>query len=156
MSDQRHAAYRLKKIFITNGRIFPEREKVTATKLDFTKKAFTLIEVVMVIVIISVLYAATRPIIGDSAQKTKETVLKNNLRVTREVISRYFKDHEKYPQDLNELVEKKYLMSLPVDTVTNRNDTWIMVPSKKGVSDLYDIRSGAAGKTLENTPYDQL
>lgn len=129
---------------------------MTAVKSHLTRKAFTLIEVVMVIIIISVLYAATRPIIGDSAQKTKETVLKNNLRVTREVISRYFKDHEKYPANLNELVEKKYLMALPVDTVTNRCDTWIIVPSKKGAADLYDIRSGAAGKTLENTSYDQL
>jgi len=129
---------------------------VTATKQILTKKAFTLIEVVMVIIIISVLYAATRPIIGDSAQKTKETVLKNNLRVTREVISRYFKDHEKYPRDLNELVDKKYLMALPVDTLTGRNDTWIIIPSKKDSADLYDIRSGAAGKTLENTAYDKL
>jgi len=129
---------------------------VTVTKSIPAKKAFTLIEVVMVIVIISVLYAATRPIIGDSAQKTKETVLKNNLRVTREVISRYYKDHEKYPRDLNELVEKKYLMALPMDTVTNRSDTWIIIPSKKGAADLYDIKSGAVGKTLENTAYDQL
>lgn len=120
------------------------------------KSAFTLIEVMVVIIIVSTLYLATQAAIGDSARKAKETVLRNNLRTVRETISRFYRDNERYPSSLGELVEKKYITALPVDPITERNDTWTLVPSDPKKGDLYDIRSGAKGGTLENVPYSGL
>jgi len=120
------------------------------------RSAFTLIEVMVVIIIISTLYLATQAAVGDSARKARETVLKNNIRTVREVISRFYRDNERYPAGIAELVEKKYVVSLPVDPVTERNDTWIIVPSAERKNDMYDIKSGAKGSTLENVPYSNL
>lgn len=132
------------------GRNFHPGRRIAA------RRAFTLIEVLAVVIIISVLFAASQPLIGDCARKTRETVLKNNLQAVRETISRFYKDHERYPESLKELVDKKYILAMPIDPVTERNDTWITVPSAPGAKDLYDIRSGAQGETIEKVKYDKL
>ncbi len=121
-----------------------------------TRRAFTLIEVLAVVIIIGVLFAASQPLIGDSARKTKESVLKNNLRSVRETVSRFYKDHERYPAGLQELVDKKYIMKLPVDPITEKDDTWTIISSAPGAGDLYDIKSGARGQTLEKVKYEDL
>jgi general secretion pathway protein G len=120
------------------------------------RRAFTLIEVLAVVIIISILFAASQPLIGDSARKARETVLKNNLRAVRETIARFYKDHERYPEGLKELVDKKYIIAMPVDPVTEKNDTWVTLPSKPGAKDLYDIRSGAEGETIDKVKYENL
>lgn len=120
------------------------------------KRGFTLIEVLAVVIIIGVLFAASQPLIGDSVRKTKESVLKNNLRSIRETVSRFYKDHQRYPAGLQELVDKKYIVCPPFDPVTESNDTWTVIPSAPGVSDLYDIKSGARGQTLEKVKYEDL
>ncbi len=119
-------------------------------------KAFTLIEVLAVVIIISILFAASQPLIGESARKTKESVLKSNLRGVRDTISRFYKDHERYPESLQELVDKKYITALPIDPVTEKNDTWIIIPSSMQKKDVYDIKSGARGESLEKVKYENL
>ncbi len=122
----------------------------------YNNSAFTLIEVLAVVIIISVLFAASQPLIGNSARKAKESVLKNNLCAVRETITRFYKDHERYPAALNELVEKKYIMALPIDPITEKNDSWIVIPSNADVKDVYDIKSGARGVTIEGIEYEKL
>ncbi len=123
---------------------------------NLNSKAFTLLEVLFVLMIISTLYLTVQPMLGNSAQKAKESVLKNNLRTVRDVISRFYKDNQRYPSGINELTEKKYLMFAPVDPITGKNDTWIIVNSGIGKNDVYDIKSGAAGKTTDNIEYSEL
>lgn len=120
------------------------------------RRGFTLIEIMMVIIILSVLYMASRPVIGDTARKTKESVLRGNLRAAREVISRFYRDNDRYPRDLGELVEKRYLVKPLFDPVTESTGTWVIIPSGPGVRDVFDVRSGAAGKTIEGEPYSGL
>ena len=131
-------------------------DAIRGNAISIGRRAFTLIEVLAVVIIISILFAASQPLIGDSARKTRETVLKNNLRAVRETIARFYKDHERYPEGLKELVDKKYIIALPVDPVTEKNDTWVTLPSKPGAKDLYDIRSGADGETIDKVKYENL
>jgi general secretion pathway protein G len=44
-----------------------------------------------------------------SVDKTKETILAENLRTTRAVIDQFYADTGRYPESLEQLVEKKYL-----------------------------------------------
>ncbi|HBC75627.1 MAG: hypothetical protein A2008_08695 [Candidatus Wallbacteria bacterium GWC2_49_35] len=136
--------------------IIINNDAIRGNTASISRRAFTLIEVLAVVIILSILFAASQPLIGDSARKARETVLKNNLRAVRETIARFYKDHERYPDGLKELVDKKYIISLPVDPVTEKNDTWVTLPSKPGAKDLYDIRSGADGETIDKVKYENL
>lgn len=57
------------------------------------KKAFTLVELMIVISILGILGAIVLPMFQDHIQKAKEAAAKDNLRILRETIGRYAVDH---------------------------------------------------------------
>lgn len=117
-------------------------------------RAFTLIELLVVLGIVALLLTLAVPRFFPSVDKSRETILMDNLRNTREIIDQFHADTGRYPESLDELVEKKYLRNLPIDPVTESNATWIVVPpedaSKGGV---YSIKSGAPGTARNGTAY---
>jgi general secretion pathway protein G len=120
------------------------------------RRAFTLIELLVVLAIISTLLTLTLPRYFSSVQKSKETVLKQNLYTTRDAIGKYYADKGKYPESLDTLASEKYLRSVPVDPVTQSTSTWVIVPPedpKKG--NVYDLKSGAQGKASDGTLYSE-
>jgi general secretion pathway protein G len=120
------------------------------------RRAFTLIELLVVLAIISTLLTLTLPRYFSSVHKSKETVLKQNLYITRDAIAKYYADKGKYPESLDALASEKYLRSVPTDPVTQSTTTWIIVPPedpKKG--NVYDIKSGAQGKASDGTLYSE-
>ena len=82
-------------------------------------KGFTLIELLVVLAIVATLLTLVAPRYFSQLETSKEVVLKDNLRSTREVIDKFYGDIGRYPDSLDELVEKKYLRSLPFDPVTD-------------------------------------
>jgi general secretion pathway protein G len=118
------------------------------------KNGFTLIELLVVMAIIATLLTIALPRYFHSVEKSREAVLRQNLSLTREVLEKYYADHGRYPDTLDELVSRKYLRSLPVDPFTGDAAAWLIVPpdsaDKGGV---YDIRSGAPGKARDGTAY---
>ncbi len=118
------------------------------------KKGFTLIELLVVLGIIALLLTLAVPRYFPSVDKTKETILADNLRSTRAIIDQYYGDTGKFPDSLEQLVEKKYLRALPIDPITEKNDSWVIVPpddvTKGNVS---DIKSGAPGNDRNGKPY---
>ncbi|WP_427308965.1 type II secretion system protein [Cupriavidus sp. H39] len=111
---------------------------------------FTLIELLVVLSIIAFLLTLSLPRYFHSVDKSKETILKENLRVTRETINQFFEDTSRYPESLQELVDRRYLRALPVDPLTESSSTWLVVPptdSTKGA--VYDLKSTAPGQTSE-------
>jgi general secretion pathway protein G len=117
---------------------------------------FTLIELLVVMVIIALLLTLAAPRYFHSVEKSKETVLRENLMLVREALDKYYGDNGKYPDSLGDLVARKYLRRLPQDPITDSDLTWIIVPptdlAKGGV---YDIHSGAPGTGLVGTPYSE-
>lgn len=115
---------------------------------------FTLIELLVVLAIVSVLLTIAVPRYFQSVETSKETVLAENLHIVRETIDKFYGDTGRYPDSLNELVEKKYLRNLPFDPFTESTDTWaILPPQSDAKGNVYDVKSTAQGKRLDGKPY---
>ena len=118
------------------------------------RKGFTLIELLVVMTIIATLLTIALPRYFHSVERAKEATLKQTLAVTRDAIDKFYGDTGRYPKDLQELVGKRYLRSLPVDPLTESESTWIPVPAPDGAGgELYDLRSGAQGVNPDGKNY---
>jgi len=120
-------------------------------------RGFTLIELLVVLAIVALLLTLAVPRYFQSIDSTKETILIENLRITRETIDKFYGDTGRYPESLEDLVEKKYLRAIPADPITDSMTTWIIVPpddTSKG--NVYSIKSGASGNTKEGKPFSEL
>ncbi len=119
------------------------------------KKGFTLIELLVVMAIIALLLSIAVPKYFGSVDRSKDTVLRQDLSVMREAIDKYYGDKNVYPSSLEDLVTYKYIRKIPKDPITNSETTWIIVAPKSGVTGtVYDIKSGAAGSGADGTPYE--
>ena len=115
---------------------------------------FTLIELLVVLAIVSTLLLLVAPRYFNKVDESKEAVLRDNLRATRDMLDKFYGDNGRYPETLEELVEKKYLRALPVDPLTESTTTWQLVPVPDGYKGtVYDIRSGAPGTARDGKNY---
>ncbi len=118
---------------------------------------FTLIELLVVLAIISLLLTIALPRYFGSVEKSKEIALRENLKVLRIGIDKFYADKGEYPAALADLVTQRYFRAVPLDPLTESAGTWQLLASpdadKPGVA---DIRSGAKGKTRDGTPFEQL
>lgn len=117
-------------------------------------KGFTLIELLVVLGIISLLLTLAVPRYFPSVDSAKETILSDNLRQTRATIDQFYGDTGRYPDSLEQLVEKKYLRSMPVDPITDSSNSWILVPPEEGAKGgVADVKSGAPGNDRHGKAY---
>ncbi|WP_338771186.1 prepilin-type N-terminal cleavage/methylation domain-containing protein [Massilia sp. METH4] len=117
-------------------------------------RGFTLIELLVVMALIGLLLSLTVPRYFGHVDKAKETVLRQDLLQMRDAVDKYFGDHDRYPESLQELAERRYLRRVPVDPITDKDDTWVVVPpARKEMGKVFDVRSGAPGKGRDGTDY---
>ncbi len=116
--------------------------------------AFTFIEITMVIAIIAILCMIAYPAATHYVNKTKEAALKKDLFVMRESIDKFYAVYNRYPASLDELVEKKFIRSIPIDPISSSYDGWIIIPSKEGEFDVFNVKSGAPGTDSGNNAYE--
>lgn len=117
---------------------------------------FTLIELLVVMAIIATLLSIVAPRYFGAIDKTKETVLRQDLGIMRNAIDQFYSDTGKYPIDLMELVDKGYMRKVPVDPFTESDQTWIAVPPKnESESGVYDVYSGYNGRALDGSYYEE-
>jgi general secretion pathway protein G len=118
------------------------------------RKAFTLIELLVVLAIIAVLAMISMPKYFSSLEKGKNAVLETNLHTVRETIDKFYSDQGRYPLGLQELVERKYLRSIPSDPITESSSTWVIILDKDGENPgVANLKSGASGATKAGVPY---
>jgi general secretion pathway protein G len=117
-------------------------------------RGFTLIELLVVMSIIGLLLSIALPRYFGSLQRSKETVLHQDLLVMRDAIDKYYGDLGKYPDALQTLVERRYLRAIPVDPITQKGDSWVTIQNE-GEDDrgLRDIKSGAEGTAPDGAAY---
>lgn len=122
---------------------------------------FTLIELLVVTAIVGLLAAIAVGNYRQSIRKTEEAVLRENLWTMRNQINMYFSDKGRYPADLRQLVDDRYLREVPVDPITKDNTTWITIPADFAEEDIslepgiMDVRSGAPGVALDGSSYGE-
>jgi len=100
------------------------------------------------------LLAVVAPRYFDSVERAKDAALRTDLRLLRESIEKYQADTGHLPETLEQLVQARYLRTVPIDPATDRSDTWVAVPAPDGMTPgVYDIRSGAPGAARDGTAY---
>mgnify|MGYP000850316715 CR=1 FL=1 len=121
------------------------------------RRGFTLIELLVVIAIIATLLTIAAPRYFRSLERSKETVLRQDLAVLRDAIDKYAADRDEYPETLESLVEHGYVRAVPQDPMTRSSETWQLVPSddpeRPGIR---DVHSGAEGASASGQPFVEL
>jgi general secretion pathway protein G len=133
----------------------------TATR---RQAGFTLAEMLIVAALIGILAGIALPNYRHAQQKTRESVLREDLWILRDLIDQYKSDRGEYPQSLQDLVDKGYVRKIPIDPMTKSADTWQTIqeepapdaPDEEQVdAGIRDVQSGAAGSGLDGTPYSE-
>jgi general secretion pathway protein G len=116
---------------------------------------FTLIELVVVLAIVGLLASLAMPRFSAGLERSKETVLRQNLAALRSAIDQYRADTGALPQSLDDLVARRYLREVPLDPVTEARTTWVPVPAPADAEQqgVFDVRSGAPGTSSDGSPY---
>ncbi len=130
-------------------------------------RGFTLLELIIVVAMIGILATLVMPSLKDMPRRAKEAVLKTNLHTIRETIDMFYGDRGRYPESLDELVETKYLRTVPVDPFTGASDTWILIIEEESEDEpgpgpgdgemegpgVIDVRSGSNLLGLDGSSY---
>jgi general secretion pathway protein G len=123
------------------------------------ESGFTLVELMIVMLIISVLAAVAIPMFEASLRNAREAALKEDLHVMRDAIDSYTMDKIKAPQSLDDLVQTGYLKKIPQDPFTHSADTW-QTSSDDSLSDvdqtdggINDVHSGSDASGPDGQAY---
>jgi general secretion pathway protein G len=123
-----------------------------------SRNGFTILELMIVILIISILVGIAVGSYQKSVLHAREAVLKKDLQTMREAIDNYTLDKQQAPQSLEELVDGNYLRQVPVDPINQQKD-WVLhfgdtvlSPDQSSVG-VDDVHSGSDQIGTDGTAY---
>jgi general secretion pathway protein G len=116
---------------------------------------FTLIELMVALTIVALLLSIVAPRYWNTVSRAEDAVLRENLRLMRDAIDKHYADLGRYPESLQDLVERRYIRAVPVDPITQTDASWALVaPREAGAGGVFDIRSGAPGAGRDGKAYE--
>lgn len=127
--------------------------KTGRASIKYRVKGFTLVELLLVLFIVALLASLVTPVATKSVDYAKDSALKEDLHVLRKAIDDYYANSGRYPQSLNQLVEKRYIRRIPVDPLTGSATSWVENRSDDKGGGINDVHSGAEGNDSDGKPY---
>lgn len=115
---------------------------------------------VVVITLLTILLAIAVPVYRAQVLYTKESVLRNNLAELRDRIDQYRADKDKYPPNLQALVEAGYLRGIPKDPMAEVSE-WqeVMADFNPERPDeepgIHDVKSTSIEISSDGRPYTE-
>lgn len=101
---------------------------------------FTLIEMLVVMTLIAMLLTLAVPRYFSALDNGRSRVQQQNMVTLRDAIDKFNADQGRYPDDLQELVAKKYLRQIPLDPMTERADWVVVAPPDPALGIVYDVQ----------------
>src|SRR5271157_2025172 len=121
-------------------------------------RGFTIIELMIVIMIISILVGIAAVMYDKTVKHSREAVLRQDLQVMRQAIDNYTLDKQQAPQSLDDLVDAHYLREIPIDPISHQKD-WVthfgdtvMTPEQTS-GGIDDVHSGSDQVGSNGQPY---
>lgn len=115
-------------------------------------KGFTMIELMVALAIVATILTLAAPRYFGNIDKTKESVLREDLFVLRDAIDKYYADKNRYPDTLKDLVTEKYLRGIPVDPFTQSSNSWVIIPAEDATLGVVsDVKSSAPNTARDGT-----
>jgi general secretion pathway protein G len=103
-------------------------------------RGFTLIEMLVVMTLIALLLTLAVPRYFSTLDTGRARVQLQNIATLRDAIDKFHADQGRYPQALDELVEKKYLRHIPKDPITEAADWDVIAPTDPSLGNVYDVK----------------
>jgi general secretion pathway protein G len=117
--------------------------RACGSKVARSHLGFTMIELVVVMALIGLLLSLAVPRYMDSLERGKEKVMEHDLAQMRRAIDQYYSDRGAYPDELQDLVDRRYLRAIPLNPFTETVD-WLVVPPTGNVRGrVFDVRDPA-------------
>ena len=107
-------------------------------------RGFTLIELVVVMTTIALLLTLALPRYFHAIDAGKLSVQRQNIATIRDAIDKFYGDQARYPETLEELVQARYLRSVPVDPLTEAPNWIVVAPKDPTLGAVFDVRSARA------------
>ena len=122
---------------------------------------FTLVELMVVMLIISILLAIAVPSFISAIRSAREAALREDLHTMRDAIEQYTEDKQAAPQSLDDLVTAGYLKKMPIDPMTHSDTTWVAAQSDtytnidQSQTGIDDVHSGSDQVGSNGKPYSE-
>ncbi len=139
--------------FLMTGRLsWPDG---TAVEPRRKVRGFTVIELLVVLAVMGLLLAIAAPRYAQHVDAAREVALRQDLSAMRDAIDKYKSDQGTYPANLADLATRHYLSSVPVDPITQREDSWRVqtAPDGNASAGIVDVHSGADGQARDGSTY---
>ncbi|MDT8997655.1 prepilin-type N-terminal cleavage/methylation domain-containing protein [Paucibacter sp. APW11] len=133
-------------------------------RLSRSRWGFTIIELLVVLAAIGLLLSVAAPRYIQHLDHARDVALRHDLQALRLAIDQFHADQGRYPKALDELVVQHYLRALPIDPITGRADSWVLIQAQartdvasglQAGTGIRDVRSGAPGRGSDGTAYAQ-